>query len=54
MLGNRATGPGAIPSITVAAEQYNMLARLTAAKVPVELRIELRTRYQEGDLNCTT
>jgi Zn-dependent M28 family amino/carboxypeptidase len=28
-----------------------MLARLAAANVPVELRIELRTRYQDEDLN---
>jgi hypothetical protein len=49
--GNRATAPDAVPSITVAGEQYNMLARLAASNVPVELRIELRTRYQEEDLN---
>ena len=51
VLGNRDTSPDAVPSITVAAEQYNMLARLAAADVPVELRIELRTRYYEDDLN---
>jgi hypothetical protein len=49
--GNRNTTPQAVPSITIAAEQYNMLARLAAANVPVELRIELRTRYHEADLN---
>jgi hypothetical protein len=51
VLGNRNTPSDAVPSITIAAEQYNMLARLAAANVPVELRIELRTRYQEEDLN---
>jgi carboxypeptidase Q len=51
VLGNRNTTSDAVPSIAVAAEQYNMLARLAAANVPVELRIELRTRYQEEDLN---
>jgi carboxypeptidase Q len=51
VVGNRDTNPDAVPSITVAAEQYNMLARLAAANVPVELRIELRTRYYEEDLN---
>src|SRR5687768_4868773 len=51
VLGNRNTTSDAVPSITIAAEQYNMLARLAAANVPVELRIELRTRYQEEDLN---
>ena len=51
VLGNRDTTSDAVPSITVAAEQYNMLARLAAANVPVNLRIELRTRYYEDDLN---
>ena len=51
VLGNRNTNSDAVPSITIAAEQYNMLARLAATNVPVELRIELRTRYQEEDLN---
>jgi len=49
--GNRMTASEAVPSITVAAEQYNMLARLAAAGTPPELRIELRTRYHEDDLN---
>ena len=51
VVGNRMTASDAVPSITIAAEQYNMLARLAATNVPVELRIELRTRYQEEDLN---
>src|SRR5262245_35591477 len=51
VLGDRATSPDAVPSITIAAAQYNMLARLAAANTPVELRIELRTRYQEQDLD---
>jgi hypothetical protein len=51
VLGNRDTTSDAVPSITVAAEQYNMLARLAAGNVPVALRIELRTRYHEDDLN---
>jgi len=51
VVGNRNTASNAVPSIAVAAEQYNMLARLTAAGTPVELRLELRTRYHEDDLN---
>jgi hypothetical protein len=51
VLGNRDTSPDAVPSITIAAEQYNMLARLAAAGTVVELRIELRTQYQEEDLD---
>jgi hypothetical protein len=53
VLGNRNTASDAIPSITVAAEQYNTLARLAAAGGPgVELRVELRTRYYEDDRNA--
>jgi hypothetical protein len=51
VVGNRNTTSDAVPSIAVAAEQYNMLARLAAAGTPVELRVELRTRYHEDDLN---
>jgi Iap family predicted aminopeptidase len=47
--GNRATPSDAVPSIVVAGEQYNMLARLAAGGHPVELRVELRTRYIEDD-----
>ncbi len=49
MLGTQTTASNTIPSIVVAAEQYNMLARLAAGGQPVELRVELRTRYYEDD-----
>jgi carboxypeptidase Q len=49
--GNRNTSPDSVPFVTVAAEQYNVLARLAAAGQPVELRVELRTRYQDDDRN---
>lgn len=49
--GNRNTPSDAVPSIVIAAEQYNMLARLAAGGRPPELRLELRTRYQEEDRN---
>ena len=51
VLGNRATANDAVPSIIVAGEQYNILARLAAAGHPVSLRVELRTRYIETDRN---
>jgi carboxypeptidase Q len=52
VLGNRSTSSDAVPSIVVAAEQYNMLARLAASGASgMELRVELRTRYQEADRN---
>jgi len=47
--GSRTTEDGAVPSIILAAEQYNMIARLAAKGMPPELRLELRTRYDEDD-----
>ena len=49
--GNRATPPDSVPSIVVAGEQYNVIARLAAAGKPVSLRVELRARYFEEDRN---
>lgn len=45
--GNRGTPDDAVPSIVLAAEQYNMLARLAASGTPPVLRVELRTRYDQ-------
>ena len=49
--GNRATATDAVPTIVVAGEQYNVIARLAAQRKPVSLRVELRTRYFEEDRN---
>jgi len=49
--GNRATPPDAVPSIVVAGEQYNVLARLAVQGQPVSLRVELRTRSFDTDRN---
>ena len=49
--GNRATPSDAVPSIVVAGEQYNVLARLAVEGRPPSLRVELRTRYFEEDRN---
>lgn len=43
--GNRNTSEDAVASLTLSAEQYNMIARLSERGVPVELRIELETAY---------
>src|SRR5882672_5006834 len=51
VLGNRATASDAVPSIIVAGEQYNILARLASGGHPVALRVELRSRYVEDDRN---
>jgi Zn-dependent M28 family amino/carboxypeptidase len=42
-------GPGAIPSITMSAEQYNMIADMIAAQIPVKLRVNLQTKYYDQD-----
>jgi len=47
--GNRATPTDAVPSIVVAGEQYNVIARLAAQGRPVSLRVELRTRSFDQD-----
>lgn len=44
--GNRTTPPDATPTIILAAEHYNILARLSESGIPVEMRIELRTRTE--------
>jgi len=49
--GNRNTSPEGTPSVVVAAEQYNMLVRLVEAGVPVELRVEVGARFDEGSLD---
>jgi carboxypeptidase Q len=49
--GNRDTPSDAVPSIVIAGEQYNVLARRAAQGQPVSLRVELRTRYFEEDRN---
>jgi hypothetical protein len=49
--GNPATPSDAVPTIVVASEQYNVLARLAAQGRPATVRVELRTRYFEQDRN---
>ena len=45
--GNRNTADDAVPSMVLAAEQYNMLVRMAAKGTPPELRLELRARYDD-------
>jgi len=45
----RDLGPGAAPSITLAAEHYNMIARMLEKKIPVKLRINVQTKYYDAD-----
>ncbi len=50
VLGNRAsTAENAVPSLIVAAEQYNLLVRALQRGAPVKLRVDVRTRYHTAD-----
>ena len=46
--GNRSTAADAVPTVVLAAEQYNMLVRLTQAKTPLQLQVEVAARFQPG------
>ena len=52
VLGNRATRDDAVPSVVMAAEHYNMIARLTQNGTPVKLNAEVRVRYQAADTSA--
>jgi len=45
----RDLGPGAAPSLTLAAEHYNMIARMLEHNIPVKLRINVQTKYYDAD-----
>lgn len=45
----RDLGPGAAPSITLAAEHYNMIVRMLEHKIPVKLRVAVQTKYYDSD-----
>jgi carboxypeptidase Q len=45
--GNRETTDGAVPSVVLAAEHYNMLVRLVQDGVPIQLRIEVGARFHQ-------
>jgi hypothetical protein len=47
----RDPGDLAVPSVIVAAEHYNLIARLIALGQPVKLRVNVRTRYHDADRN---
>jgi carboxypeptidase Q len=44
VLGSQNTAENAVPSMVLAAEHYNMIARMLANGEPVEMRVEVRTR----------
>jgi carboxypeptidase Q len=45
----RDLGPGAVPSVTLSGEQYNMIALMLQRGVPVKLRINVQTRFYDSD-----
>ena len=47
----RDRGDDMVPSVIVSAEQYNMVAKMVQQGVPVELRVNVQTRYHEDDTN---
>ena len=49
--GSPATAPDAVPTLTVAAEQYNMLVRMVKAGGPLQLRIEVVARNNQDRLD---
>jgi hypothetical protein len=51
--GNRNTASDAVPTVVLAAEQYNTLVRLAQAGV-VGLRVEVGARFYENDPNNYT
>ena len=48
----RDPGEGAVPSVVLAAEHYNLIARLLEQEIPVTMAVEVTGRYQEDDTNA--
>jgi carboxypeptidase Q len=42
-------GPGAVPSITVSGEQYNILLRYLQQNIPVKLRVNVQSKFYDED-----
>jgi carboxypeptidase Q len=42
-------GPGAVPSITISAEQYNMIVRMLERSLPVKLRVNVQSKFYDAD-----
>ena len=51
-VSNRATAPTGMPTIILSGEHYNMIARMLEHQIPVKLRVNLQTKYYEGDGNA--
>jgi hypothetical protein len=42
-------GPGAVPSLTISSEQYNMILRTIARGTPVKLRVNVQGKFYDSD-----
>jgi carboxypeptidase Q len=42
-------GPGAVPSLTLSGEHYNMILRLLERNVPVKVRVNVQTKFYDDD-----
>jgi hypothetical protein len=42
-------GPGAVPSVTISAEQYNMIARMLQRNLPVRLRVNVQSKFYDAE-----
>ena len=48
----RDQGANAVPSIILASEHYNLVARMLQQKIPVKLAVEIQATYNEDDRNA--
>ncbi|MGD1095661.1 MAG: M20/M25/M40 family metallo-hydrolase [Bryobacteraceae bacterium] len=48
----RDAGPSAVPSIVLASEHYNLIARMLEHKIPVKLRVNIQSKFYDTDLNA--
>jgi len=46
-------GPGAVPSVTISGEHYNMIARMLETNIAVKLRINVQTKFYDDDQGNT-
>ena len=45
----RDAGPAALPTVTLSAEHYNMIARMLERKIPVKLRVSVQSAFHDTD-----
>ena len=50
----RDMGANAVPSIILASEHYNLVAKMLQQKLPVKLAVEIQATFDDADRNTTT